>query len=103
MPDEHLESFLIAAELGHGPELDLHEVGDVSSGVHTLDLFLNQQFMAGERAVKIIHGRGAGVMRRAVHEHLAQVPFVEAFRDSRNLPEVLGVTVAVLASRHSTV
>lgn len=88
----------MAAEFGGCPELDLHRVDDVSEGIHALDQFLHQQFMAGERAVKIIHGRGTGAMRRAVQEHLARVPFVEVFRDSQDTGELLGVTVAVLAS-----
>lgn len=57
----------MAAEFGGTPELDLHDVRDLSSGIYELDYFLNAQFMRRQRAVKIIHGRGTGAMRNAVH------------------------------------
>lgn len=90
------EEYLVFAEFGGSVEIDLHGAQDVEEGMHILDRFLNAQFMAGERAVKIIHGRGTGAMRKAVHKYLATVPFVEMFRDSQNISETSGVTVAVL-------
>ena len=91
------EALLMFAEFGGSPEIDLHGSQDVEEGIHKLDRFINAKFVAGERAVKIIHGRGTGAMRKAVHEHLATVPFVETFRDSQNASETSGVTVAVLS------
>ena len=49
---------------------------------------------AGLREVRLVHGRGIGVQRAAVHATLDRHPLVVAFRDA---PEShLGATVATL-------
>lgn len=94
-----VSDYFMAAEFGACVQIDLHGF-TVDSAVHAIDQYLNKQFIAGERAVKIIHGRGTGILRNAVHKHLATIPFVEAFRDSLNPSETLGVTVVVLHDVH---
>ncbi len=94
------ESILLSAEIGGSPEIDLHGASDVDAGLRELDSFLNQQFMSGIQGVKIIHGRGSGVLRAAVHDYLSGLNFVEVFRDSTNPGELLGSTVVVLSKNH---
>lgn len=94
------ESILLSAEIGGSPEIDLHGVKDVDAGLRELDGFLNQQFMNGVEGIKIIHGRGSGALRAAVHEYLSGLNFVEAYRDSTNPKELLGSTVVVLSKNY---
>ena len=93
------EARVFAAELGNPPEVDLHGLEDVNQGVQVLDQFLHQQFMAGSEEVRIIHGRGSGRMRQAVHTLLSSHELIPFFRDSYKPGEVQGVTYAALAKR----
>jgi DNA mismatch repair protein MutS2 len=45
-----------------------------------LDYYLNTAFMAGLPSVRIVHGKGTGVLRQTVHETLAEHPLVKSFR-----------------------
>lgn len=90
------ESKIFGAELsGNAPSIDLHGL-DTQSGTHEIDLFLHASFAHGDEVVKIIHGRGTGKMRDAVHAFLAKQTIVETFRDAMNPSEVSGVTYVVL-------
>lgn len=95
------EALIFGAELGtSAPEIDLHGM-DTIDATRAVDLFLDQQFMAEERVVRIIHGRGTGALRGAVHRLLAQNAHVEYFRDAQAQYSQGGVTYAVLARRSS--
>lgn len=90
------ESAIFAAELGEAPEIDLHgESVDVA--VRLLDAFVNHEFVAGTDVVKIIHGRGEGKLRNAIHEYLkTQTELVAYFRDAQSKKQQGGVTYAAL-------
>lgn len=45
-----------------------------------VDKFLDQSFLAGVDSVRIIHGYGKGILRKAIAEFLSQHPQVESFR-----------------------
>ncbi len=45
-----------------------------------LDRYLDQSLLAGRKKLEVIHGKGTGVLRTAVHEHLKDNPAVAAFR-----------------------
>ena len=75
------------------PELDLHTFAprDVRSVVAE---YVRAAAEAGLREVRLVHGRGIGVQRAAVHATLERHPLVAAFHDA---PEShLGATVATL-------
>lgn len=93
------EAIIFGAELGEPPAIDLHEEADAYDGATRTEQFIDQQFMAGERVVKIIHGKGHGRMREAVQSTLAQSDLIEYFRDSVRPGEQMGVTYAVLAHK----
>ncbi|MGH9451273.1 MAG: endonuclease MutS2 [Terriglobia bacterium] len=44
-----------------------------------VDRFLDSAFLAGRRTIRIIHGHGKGILRKALHEMLATHPHVERF------------------------
>lgn len=96
---EECESRLFAAELGgRAPEVDLHGMDAVEAS-EVVDRFLHLQFMAGERVVKIVHGRGSGKLRETVHRLLKTHSLVEYYRDAQAFHSLAGVTYAVLVRK----
>lgn len=79
-----------------GDELDLHGVPprEVSSLV---DAFIDAACTRNARFVRIVHGRGIGVLRRLVRARLARHPRVVAFGDAPP-PSGWGATVAELST-----
>jgi DNA-nicking Smr family endonuclease len=75
------------------PALDLHAFHprDVRSVVEE---YVTAACEAGLREVRLIHGRGTGVLRGIVQEALERHPLVTAFYDAGETH--LGATVAVL-------
>jgi len=58
---------------------DLHNLR-VHEALSRLDKFLDTAVHAGLRQVSVIHGKGEGVLRQAVHTHLKDSPYVQGFR-----------------------
>ena len=61
-----------------------------------LEKYLDDAFLAGLGAVRIIHGKGTGALRRAVEELLASHPLVASHRTGEPHEGGAGATVAVL-------
>jgi len=79
--DEPEDEELAAIEIPIGDVLDLHsflprEVPDV------VREYLDAAYEKGLRALRIIHGRGAGVQRQTVRTLLARDPRVTGFGDA---------------------
>ena len=76
--------------------LDLHSFAprDV---IAVVDDYLEAAQAAGFSVVRLIHGRGKGVQRAAIHRHLRTHPLVEAFWDAAE--SHLGATVVKLQPR----
>lgn len=90
------ESKLFAAEFGgYASEIDLHGM-DPQSAMHELDVFLHAAYAHGDDVVKVIHGRGTGIMREAVKKFLRDQSIVETFRDAYHMTESSGVTYVVM-------
>ncbi len=68
----------------------------VDEALSLLEPFLNHAALAGFREVTIIHGVGAGILQRAVREHLDGHPLVNTFRAGEQSEGGAGVTIAVL-------
>jgi DNA mismatch repair protein MutS2 len=71
----------------------------VDEALPKLDHYLNAAFMAGLPTVRIVHGKGIGVLRRAVHETLAGHPLVKSFRYGDWGEGGVGVTMVELANQ----
>jgi DNA mismatch repair protein MutS2 len=71
----------------------------VEEALDRLDQYLYDAFMAGLPSVRIIHGKGTGKLRRAVHESLARHPLVKSYRLGDYGEGDYGVTVVELTSR----
>lgn len=61
------------------PELDLRGM-DAAEACSVLSIFLDNAMMANLSSVRIIHGKGTGVLRRAVQEELKHNKYVKKFR-----------------------
>jgi len=70
----------------------------IDEALPKLDYYLNAAFMAGLPSVRIVHGKGTGVLRQAVHETLAEHPLVKSFRFGDWGEGGAGVTIAELAN-----
>ena len=77
------------------PELDLHafQPRDIPSVVEE---YLNEAHAAGLREVRLVHGRGIGVQRAAVHRTLERHALVASFHDDPR--SHLGATIAFLTT-----
>jgi DNA mismatch repair protein MutS2 len=79
------------------PELRIRRM-KIHEALPKLDRYLNAAFMAGLPSVRIVHGKGTGVLRQAVHETLAEHPLVKSFRLGDWGEGGYGVTVVELAN-----
>ena len=49
-------------------------------GVYQMDAFLDRAVLSHVSTVTIIHGKGTGLLRKAVHQRLKQLKYVKSFR-----------------------
>lgn len=49
-------------------------------GVYQMDAFLDRAVMSHIATVTIIHGKGTGLLRKAIHQRLKQLKYVKNFR-----------------------
>ena len=78
--------------------LDVHGL-TVDEALPAVTAFLDRAFVAGNRRVRIVHGKGTGRLRRAVWQALAKAEFVEGFRYAEPHEGSYGATVVDLAPR----
>lgn len=60
-------------------ELDIRGYSS-DEGIIELDMFINHAVMTGLSLVTVIHGKGTGILRKAVHARLKAMPVVKSFR-----------------------
>lgn len=71
---------------------------DRESCLRELDRFLDRVYLAGLTRVRIVHGKGTGVLRRAVQEFLRVHPHIQSCREGEAGEGGWGVTIAFLKS-----
>jgi DNA mismatch repair protein MutS2 len=92
-PGELLTTPEVAGHHRRARSIDLHGK-TTAEAIELVESFINDALMAGDDEVYIIHGRGGGRVKAAVHRYLNQLSTVAAFRiDPRNP----GVTVVIFA------
>ncbi len=77
------------------PEIDLHGYTEQEALV-TLELFLHHAFTTRTPRVRVIHGKGNGILRAAVRHELARNPMVRAIDVGQYFKGDDGVTLAEL-------
>ena len=45
-----------------------------------MEKFLDDAYLAHLESVRVVHGRGTGALREAVHRRLRKLPYVKSFR-----------------------
>jgi DNA mismatch repair protein MutS2 len=77
--------------------LELHVRGlDREEAVAEVERFLDRALLHGAPMARIVHGKGEGVLRRAVHDLLHRHPRVSAFRLGEHGEGGYGVTIVTL-------
>ncbi|MCD8090925.1 MAG: endonuclease MutS2 [Clostridiales bacterium] len=76
-------------------EVDLRGL-NVYEGIDKLDKYIDSAILAGISPVNIIHGKGTGVMRSAVHDFLKSHSSVKSYRLGEYGEGDSGITVVVL-------
>jgi DNA mismatch repair protein MutS2 len=61
-----------------------------------LEKFLDDAVLAGLDQVRIVHGKGGGVLRQITQDYLRRHPHVRSYRDADSFEGGSGVTIAVL-------
>jgi len=70
----------------------------VDEALLKLDEFLHEAYIAGLYQVKVVHGKGAGIIRQTVHRKLAKHPLVKSYRLGKRGEGGAGVTIVELTS-----
>jgi DNA mismatch repair protein MutS2 len=74
------DAALFAAELSQNIDtLDLHSQ-DRADALQQTGAFLDRAFMEGVKTVRIVHGKGSGILRDAVRRFVQNHPHVAAWR-----------------------
>ena len=85
----------VKAERRGKMELDIRGCA-CDDGVYQLDSFIDQAVMSNISIITIIHGKGTGLLRNAVHRRLKSHPSIKSFRLGVYGEGEDGVTVAEL-------
>ncbi|MBR5165846.1 MAG: endonuclease MutS2 [Ruminococcus sp.] len=86
---------VIKAERRGKMELDIRGCA-CDDGIYQLDQFIDQAVMSNISMVSIIHGKGTGLLRAAVHKRLKSHPSIKSFRLGVYGEGEDGVTIAEL-------
>ena len=92
-------SFSIAEMDSQTPSCDLHSLTP-DEAISKCDSFINHEFVAGTKVVKIVHGRGTGKLKEKIQAYLKDHELVEDFRNSQNPSEINAITIVILIERH---
>jgi DNA mismatch repair protein MutS2 len=74
------------------PEIDLHGM-PVSSALSTIDQWIDKASLLGHQQLKIIHGKGTGILRKAIRTYLQSHDQVKRVIDKHPYPGGEGVTL----------
>ena len=86
-----------AGDLGDLTVTSLNIIGQrVDDAMSQIEPFLNKAALTGVRQVSIIHGIGAGILMKAVREHIKGHPLVESWHGEEPNKGGRGVTVVLL-------
>ena len=84
----------MSKSLSVSPEINL--LGKTTDeAISALDKYLDDAYLAHLKSVRIVHGKGTGALRQAVHQHLKRVKYVKSYRLGEYGEGDAGVTIAV--------
>jgi DNA mismatch repair protein MutS2 len=90
-PDGAIASSRKTGRGSHASQIKMSKSMNVSSEVNligmnadeaisTLDKYLDDAYLAHLPQVRVVHGRGTGVLKTAVHNHLKRLRYVKSYR-----------------------
>jgi len=86
-------SIKMSKSFGISPEINL--LGStVDEALSRLDKYLDDAYLAHLGSVRIVHGKGTGALRSAVHQYLKRATYVKSFRLGEHGEGDAGVTIA---------
>ena len=65
----------------------------VDQAMPVLEKYLDDAYLAHMTQVTVIHGRGTGALRKAVHDHLKRTKYVKSYRLGEFGEGDMGVTI----------
>ncbi len=75
----HASQIKMSKSMNVSPEVNL--VGmNADDAIATLDKYLDDAYLAHLPQVRVVHGRGTGVLKNAVHNHLKRLRYVKSYR-----------------------
>ena len=69
---------------------------NLDEALNAVDSYLDQVVMAGYHEVTIVHGKGTGVLRTGIHQHLKKHRFIKSYRLGQYGEGEDGVTLVTL-------
>jgi DNA mismatch repair protein MutS2 len=89
----------ITLPAAESPGLELKLIGyTVDEASDVLDQYLDRAYRAGLPWVRIVHGKGSGILRKSIRDALHDHPLVKSFQRAGDSEGGDGVTVAMLAT-----
>lgn len=89
---------------GGGGKMDLSKAANIRTEINligknsddaiaALDKYLDDAYMTHLNNVRVVHGKGSGILRQAVHNYLKGVPYVKSFKLGEYGEGDAGVTI----------
>lgn len=92
LKQSHTSKIKLSKSLHISPELNL--LGrTVDEALSELDKYLDDAYLARLSTVRIVHGKGTGALRSAVHTHLKRIKYVKSYRLGEYGEGDAGVTI----------
>lgn len=86
-------SIKLSKSFGVSPEINLLGL-TVDEALSQLDKYLDDAYLAHLGSVRIVHGKGTGALRSAVHQYLKRASYVKTYRLGEHGEGDAGVTIA---------
>lgn len=97
MQNKKISTKNVRGKMQRTPSLELDIRGcAVDEGIHELDMFIDNAVLTGAGIITVIHGKGTGVLRQGIQNHLKKHPSVKSFRSGVFGEGEDGVTVIEL-------
>ncbi len=90
-PKAAMKKFYGRSNSGSGAKMDLSRAANIRTEINligknsddavaALDKYLDDAYMSHLNNVRVVHGKGTGTLRQAVHAYLKGVPYVKSFK-----------------------
>ncbi len=91
-PKSHTSRAKMSKALNISPEINL--LGKtVDEALAELDKYLDDAYLSRLSTVRVVHGKGTGALRNAVHSHLKKIKYVKSYRLGEYGEGDAGVTI----------